>query len=250
MFKFDTKALHKLLKNTYLNGIIKQVVLNVQNGVASIQTIDENNSLFISNNIIIDKDNPDEFSMGIKDLTILYKVINGLVKENITPTYTTDKEKRWFCINNPSKGRVKMLLIEPSAVKTNVVGGETKTKMTQGYENSVQLYPDDITNILYYINLFKNNILVFESRRNNLMIKSSELDNNQFTVKLTKPEKIVPDMKIQVNGNCLTSLLNQIKEDEEDIIIKFKEDSPLIIEQASFFWALSPIVDKKDEENE
>jgi len=242
MFKLDTIKFDKLLRNTYLNGIIKQCVINIKNGIGNISTIDELNSLTMSHSLVISEDSKEEYTLGINDLSILCKLITDLAKQNVTPSYSLDKTNTWFCVNNPSKGKAKLLLVSPDTVPTNICGSEIRIKMKKDYVNSIKITKEQIENLLYYVNLFQSKVLVFAVQNTHCLIKSSEFENNQFRVNLDDCGSANENLELEVGTKNLISILNQIKNDEEEIIISFKKDFPLIIEQGSFFWALAPIL--------
>jgi len=233
--KIDTIEFSKLLKNVYLDGTIKKCVINLNKNMALVQSMNPENSLFICHHATIGQDLKGKHKIGIADLALLNKLVDGVLK--CEAEYVIGK--KWFTIKAATKGNAKVLLTAPEEIITNVEEEDAKENVLSSVFHMIKLHGGIIKNLIYYLKLFKSSTVILIVEKGQVNIKSNTKETNQFEVNVGQIEN-VEDMKIEVDGKSFLAVLNHIQ-DQEDIFLKFDEECPIVIEVNNFLFALSPI---------
>jgi len=239
MFILNSTNLKSLINSVYLNGTITECVIDIKEGKGKIQSIDKMNCMFVSNDVEITEDQELEIQLGLRDLSMLTKILSG-IKEDVR--YEISKDNKWLHLSIKGKGKIKLLLIEPDTLVTAVTEEGVSDKLMENTRLEVLITDKIKEDILYFLNLFKTKVVEFCVTKNRLYLKSHCEDINQFEIPIAKVKS--KDISVEVNGLYLATILSFIEKSNEP---KFHigEDTPILIssekDTENYMWALSPI---------
>ena len=227
-------VLHGLVNSVYLNGIINEAVLTFKRGEAFIQAIDPSNSLFVSN--VIDIETVDDMKLGISDLGLLTKILQG--NEQVQYELSTKEDKQWMKFKLPQKGSIKLLLTDPEQISTAVENDEAGDNLLKDYKTALGLGKDVLAKLTYFIELLKPVSVLITIKKGVVYATSNQKSDKQFKVKLGKVED-AEDTSTEIYSEHLLSALKLVEE-EAELDIKDK-DNPILLIQENCIWAFSPI---------
>jgi len=232
----DTKALGDLLRGVHLNGLLRECVLVVKDGVGCVDAIDMSNTVFLSLSRKI-KDMED-ITLGIGNLPTICKVLADAGEDEVTITVKGD----WLTITRKGHGRLRSLLLEVDQVPTAVSDTKAKDKLLKHKGVNVGISSDAMQDFVYYMGLVKSKGVVFETSKGVLYLKSKSSDQEQFRIKLGKLDT---DVSVEVNGDFLLQILQTCLQLQNELpAVYVGENKPVILRlNKKNIWALTPIAE-------
>ena len=241
MFNLNSINFKNLIESVHLNGIINECVLEIKEKKGIIQSIDTLNCLFVSNNTIITDDEKFELQIGLRELSILHRILSN-INDSKDIKYEISKDEKWLILNIKGKGKVKLLTIKPEDLVTAVSDDDVVSQLLENVSFQIKITEKIKTDILYFLQMFKSKVVTFKVIKGKLFLQSHENEIHQFNISLGKVES--EDISIDVNGTYFLTIISALH-NTADSNIHIKENSPVLIDSViddnNYLWALSPI---------
>lgn len=240
MQKINGAVLHSLINSVYLDGIIHEAVMCVEDNEATIQAVDPTNCLLVNNSLSIEM--PDT-TLGITDLRIVMKVLN----DNAEVQYeikSNDDEQQWMHFRVKGKGTTKFLLAAPDQITTRVKDTNACDELLGMYENSADITKQAIDDLFYFINIFKPLFIQVRVEKHGVIkIRTPSDAQNQFQIPFAtfEPDTYDP-FTLEIYAKHFIAILKHIRQfkDPGELIL-LDAQNPVIVMHENCVWACSPI---------
>ena len=230
--------IYKVLERAYLDGIINEVLLKIDNGIVEVTAIDMSNTNFLHVSEKIDC--KDTCELGLQNIGLLKRYISDS-KEAAEFKVTKKRAK----IVRENGNQISVSLLEPYEVPTKVSGKSPETmikKLKDSTTVSAQIHENTVDELLYYTKIIDAVSIVFVADEGSVIAKTPESNNERFKLNIgrfrgkTSATTEVPKQHISAVFKVL-----EFQNDEKPIL-SFSNDGPVIIEQNDMnMWAISPL---------
>lgn len=240
--ELDGAALCSLLKRVHLKGTVEECVLNIKNGVGTIQAVDMSNSIFISCEEELGK--IEDITMGLGKLSLLVQFLEGSTAVSYI-IESKEKQGVWLTLKRGEFGQIKVLLIEPTQIPTVVQGNieEIKNNMFELITEKMNISQKNVEEISNYIGMIGCATVFFKVEKGSIYVYNNPESEQQFSFKLGIVES-TNEAATEVYSQYLLAVLKSLKWTEKETpTICIGKESPVIIKQnESNFWAVTPIM--------
>jgi len=231
MDKIDGTALGQLLKRVHLRGLIQECVLEVKDGVASVQAVDMSNSVFLYCSEKID--GLDDIQLGLPNLNTLCRFLESTEKVSLKI------KEQWITLRRKGHGHLRFLMLEVEQVPTAITQKDAAKKVTKNEGDPIKLSTKLREDYSSYMSLVKSRGIVLRKRKGSITLQSNKSDAEQFSLKVGKCDA-AEDISIEVYGEHLAQVFDTIG--DGDATLHLADDAPVIIHQGGDnFWALTPL---------
>jgi hypothetical protein len=239
MSDIDAKALGDLLKGVHLNGLLRECVLVVKDGVGHVDAVDMSNTVFLSLSRKIK--GMEDVELGIGNLTTICKVLEDVGEEGVTLKIKADKDK-WLTITRKGHGRLKSLLLDVDQVPTAVSSKGAKEKLLKQKGVDIEIRDKGMEDFVYYMGLVKSKGVVFQTSKGSLYLASVNTDEEQFRIKLGSLDI---ELSVEVNADFLLQILQTCIAIEGKLpTLYLGSGAPVILKlDKNNIWALTPITE-------
>jgi len=246
--KIKNQNFINILRNVHLGGIIEECLVDVNKGKAKIEAVDITESI-----IIITKANimpkSSTMELGLGNLELLIKFLSTLddsdINFNLSESYFTLKR-------SDSRRKLEYLLTQPEFISTKLNieddNEDPYKKMVGLTDISAELTSTFIKDYLNYVGMLKTKDTTIKTGEE-LTFICGGIDDHQFELVLSSDLEGDEDdaFENKVNGEHMAKILSTIEFDEDEPpIIMLAENAPVIIENANTIWALMPLYDIQD----
>ena len=234
----DGKALGSLLSRANLGGLVEECVLDVRDGVGSIQAIDMTNSVFLSCQEQLGEGLPNS-KIGIGNLSVLCKffAMDGEFSINLSD--------EWITVRRKGHGFIRLQLLKSDQVPTAVTQEDAEKKIIASCEVSLPFEEDSARDFEGFMGLMSCASVELRSKEGKISLSANKSEPQQFNVQLGEAKEIKDGFKVAVYGDQLLRVVKVLHwEKDHTPTIRVGEKSPLVIQQDKRnFWALTPITD-------
>jgi hypothetical protein len=223
----DGKALGRLLNKVYVNGLINDCLLNVSDGVASVEAIDLSNSVFLS--VSEDIKAETDFQVGLINIATLCRFL-----EDSSGDLEAEVKGNWFHVKDAKLGKMKFLLTEPDKVPTAVTETGSAEKLIEMYKdkNKVSVSKEALERFLYYQGLLKPSSVVFKVKNGVVRMKNNEIEPQQFDFQFGK---LPGEFQVEVYASHFLGVLKS--SDTATMSFYLAEGKPVLIKDGDNCWA-------------
>ena len=234
---FEAKPLLKVLNAAYLSGAIEELVLTVADGIGTIAAVDKTSCVFAFSQGPVGSIK--DAKIGLKETGFFIKAVGAAGSEKIEFQI---EDERWFKIDIPNSGEIKILLTAPDMIPTAVADYSAPIeKMREAATIEILLEKAAVDKFLYFQDLVKNTTTMVEISKGKLTIGSGKYETRTFKVDFGSVQE--EDMVVIVFGEFLKAVLSVLdwSEDAEQPMMYLGVGAPLLIEQGEgALWSLSP----------
>jgi hypothetical protein len=242
-----------LLNSVYLNGTIEECVLILKPDMLFVQVVDLTNSVFISIQEMLDIPIKKEMKIGLGNLGILCKLFGLSKAEDVGLEIDNNR----LVVYRESHGKFSYLLSETDVISTNIEDDEAIDKLKDLPKYSVDIDSKVVSDYLAYIGLVGLKVISFVIDEDMSVILSSGNDKEHNFVlpageahQLNKKSKDKLPFVVQVYAPFFTSIIQAIDFEKGDPTLNFSKDAPLIITQNDNLWAILPISEQENSEED
>ena len=241
--ELSSSLILRILNAVFLGGIIEEFALIIKNGIGTIASLDKTTCLFAFARGAVG--NIPDASLGIKDGGFLTKAITATGAEKIVYSIEDDK---WFVLNLPNIGDIKLLLTAPEMIPTSVLNYEEPVqKIKASAPIKVALTKDGCERFLCFQNLVKNDSTMITVKETDVFIGSGKYETKTFVVKVGQIEKPMEQKDFSATVLCehLTAVLLSLDwVNGLPPVMNIGVNAPVLITQGDFFWSLNQSFEK------
>jgi len=237
----EVTNIKKLINSVYLDGLIEECIMKVDDVNISIQAVDMANTLFVSCEYESPFDNiVDDVILGLGDLGMLAKYF-GMVggdKVNIA------KKGNTLTVRWPKHGSLNYLLTDPDVIPNSVDDEGATDNFRETTTHTIAIKDAFCKNFLSFISISKTELVTFQLKDSKAYLRSGSTGEHKFTIPMgTVKGKKPLDTKVDIYGTHLTAIIKQLEfgEGAGGITMGFGKGKPIVITQDERLWALLPI---------
>lgn len=241
-----------MLRQVNLGGTIQECVLEVKKGKGVIEAVDMTNAIIVSTKAkIMGKDISQKFGLG--NLELLIKFLQTIDDTNVqfktSDLYFTLKRK-------DGRRKLEYLLTQPDLIATKIYEKDKKGRSV--YEvyvgmttHRAELTSTFIKDYLNYVGMLKTKDTTLRFDEDLTFICGGE-DDHQFELVLSSEvEGDDESFENKINGEHFAKVLGTLDFDEDEPpVILFADGTPVVIEESNTIWALVPLYEVQEEEND
>ena len=225
------------LKKVFINGTIPSCkITTYDDGLWVVDAIDPNGILITSVQKEILPGN--EWDIGVGDISILIKYLTMVGNNDVS----VNLDKNRFKLKS-KKGNLNFLTTELDFIPTQVEGDNDPISDIMEIVEFELSFDDNIKkDIISLIGILKSELLTLNLLENgNVEINCGEKTTHQSKIKIGNVDnKKKKAFNITINSEVLLNVLNIISPVEELPIIKFAENTPIIIDELNnAIWAIN-----------
>jgi hypothetical protein len=247
--KVNGEALARLLRRVFLNGIVDECVLEVDED-CRVQAMDMTGMLFLS--CVEEIELGLEIKWGLGNLALLCRFLDSAAEETIELEVSEER----ILLRREEHGELAFLLSEPDVVPTVVEDKNAINELSEQCRYGVALKEDVQQDFLFYMSLLKIKSVDLSVDSDGEVVVSGGLESeHQFSLdvgkaRLLKSGKYVKPKKafeVTVFGEHLASVLQVLEwGDDKSPVIHFADGKPVIVKQDDDnLWVLAPLSDKE-----
>lgn len=233
----DTKKLHSLLRKVSLSGLIADCFLRVEGRDGKASALDLTSTIFVQAEERIGDDKSCNEILGLREVGKLCKFV-GDIKDKEDVIEGEIKDNR-LCLSSKIKGRVKFLLGEVEKGQQDKAN-KGIDEILKVVKNRIELKEEKINEVLYFVNLFSCEELLFKIKNGKMSIGSLEDSIQIFSVPMGKEDK--EDLVLRFNAQFFKAVMSEIGWKSKDaLVMLYEKDSPIVFQQGKSVWILALI---------
>ena len=233
----NTKKLHSLLRKVSLGGLIVDCFLQMEGLNGKMTALDSTRTIFVQSEGKIGDDKSCNEVLSLREIGKLCKFI-GDIKEKEDYIEAEIKDNR-LCLSSKTKGSVKFLLGEVEKGQQDKAD-KGINEILKVVKNKKELKEERIDEVLYFVNLFSCEELLFKVKNGKMSIESLEDSIQIFSVSMGKEDK--EDLILRFNAQFFKAVMSEIDWESKDApVILYEKDSPIVFQQGKSAWILALI---------
>ena len=233
----DTKKLHGLLRKVSLGGLIVDCFLQVEGRDGKASALDITSTIFVQSEGRIGDDKSCNEILSLREVEKLCKFV-GDIKDKEDVIEGEIKDNR-LCLSSKTKGSVKFLLGEVEKGQQDKAN-KGINEILKVVKNKKELKEERINEVLYFVNLFSCEELLFKVKNGEMSIESLEDSIQIFSVPMGKEDK--GDLILRFNAQFFKSVMSEIDWESKDVpVMLYEKDSPIVFQQGKSVWILALI---------
>lgn len=245
---FNGKNLKELLQRVGLRGAIEECVLEIIDGIGSVQALDNSHVVLVNAQQELSP-NKETFTLGLGKLALLSGFLEG--EDGIHAEIEEQKgEGTWLTLIKPNNGKIRVLLLAKGTIPTKPNGDmeEIKKNVLKTSTIHLNLEKDKVEELIKYVGLIgcPSVFFNFNDETGELTVNNNPDSEQQFSFVMAKTEQIVgSSVKVEVYSQFLLLVLKTLVfAENEQPKISLGNKAPVIIHQnENNWWALTPTVE-------
>ena len=235
----NAQSFRRLLELVYLNGHIKECLLEVEGGQGKISALDTSNSILAS--VTAPVTGLGDGQYGLANLDTLVKFLKHCQEEELS--YSISKDEKWLTLRRKGHGKFSSLLAESELIATKMEENPDIASQTKNYSCKIKLKERFVEDALYYMSLVGQQGVEFKATKGNVVLQSSNATMQHFEASVGKPENLEEEVSVRLYSSQLQAILSVMELGEESCLY-LKTDYPAIFMQdENNAWALTPIIE-------
>ena len=240
--EFDVLAMKKLVKHTYLNGIIDDAVITIKDNVATIDAIDMSQCVFV--HAVENIGNAEDCQIGMQQLGVFLKVLDAIEQDTVKYTIS-GKDRQWLKLGIKNRGDARFLLTDPTLIATAIDGQQFIDNVSTWPSVQMPINVKPTQDFLYFMQLFGSETVIVTAKNKAVTITPAPDSPQSFDTKFGKLESDIA-IDATLTGKHIQQIMDSLEFEQPDVnetpIAHFaeKEEAPLVITQGeNRFWAMT-----------
>jgi len=237
------------LKKVYLGGAIGECLLVVKKGVATCEVVDITNSIVVlEKGRIGSKSLSGQFGLG--NIEVMIKFLASVPDDKLI--VATEDTGRMIITGKNKRRSLDYLTTLPNLIATRLrMDSSDKTDYVKEFQKmtdiAVTVPSDFIKDFNSYLSVLKSKIVTFDINDERCMVTLGASTEHQFQLRI--PEEYIEnddeeEIIVQTNGENLSRVFSVMEtNDDESPTMSIGEDNPIVVEDGSTMWALTPFKD-------
>lgn len=231
------KKLHSLLRKVSLGGLIVDCFLQMEGRDGRVSALDSTSTIFVQSEERIGDDKSCNEVLSLREIGKLCKFI-GDIKDKEDVIESEIKDNR-LCLSSKTKGSVKFLLEEVEKGRQDKAN-KGIDEVLKAVKNRKELKEEKVNEVLYFVNLFSCEELLFKIKNGKMSIGSLEDSIQIFSVPMDKEDK--EDLTLRFNAQFFKAVMSEIDWKSKDApVMLYEKDSPIVFQQGKSVWILALI---------
>jgi hypothetical protein len=254
--KIKTQNFIDLLNHVNLSGVISECVVLVNKGKAKVHAVDATQSLVVITQANIMSKNMN-LELGLGNVELLSKFLATIEDNDVAVKHSNSI---FTLMRKDGRRKLEYLLTQPEFISTKLIEEDSKKdpyKTMVGLTTvNAELTSTFIKDYLNYIGMLKTKDTTIILDRGGLKFVCGGTDDHQFELTLSSDVEGEDDgewFESKANGEHLAKVLatvnNEYDQDEPPVIM-LGERVPTVIENGMSLWALMPLYDTEQDEDE
>lgn len=248
------ESLLSSLKKIYLGGAIAECLLDVHKGKATCEVVDITNSIVVLEKRRVGSKNwSDRYGLG--NIEVLIKFLSSIQDKKLV--IKTTEAGRMIIAGEDKRRRLDYLTTLPNLVSTRLRMDENDDQdYAKEFRNmtsvSINISSDFIKDFNSYLSVLKSKIITIKVEDDECTFILGASTEHQFQLSI-QSEHIdnegEEDITVQTNGENVAKVFSVMEMDGDELpTISIGEDTPVIVEDGTTMWALTPYNDDTEEE--